>query len=923
MNIEGLRRLGARCEPPPSVLTTKDWIQLADDRLAWMLWGKAMPEGESGPAHPLLCHCLDVASVASLFLVERLPLALRNRFTSLHEDRSEALRFLLFLIALHDLGKATPAFQLKVDWAEQELKAKGFRFLGSPKEHHSNTGFFLLYQALEHLGLDREKACIYAQCVTAHHGEFPVNRFIRMGIGQNEKGRAPHWDSARRELIHILLSLFGPIDFAGIRTPSRADILALGGLTSVADWIGSLQDVFSYAPPWPTAQGYWLVALARAEQVLDQAGFRVPTTHTPRSFEALFAPFSPWPLHTQANMIAANLDTPSLIVVEAPMGEGKTEAALVIADAAAGRLGQDGLFIGLPTRATANQMFERTRRFLEATHEGLATLLLAHGEASLVDSFGELRTSAIYSPEEQGHIRAEAWFASKNRTLLGQHAVGTIDQALMAVMRVKHCFVRYFGLAGKTVVLDEVHAYDTYTGTLLDRLIEWLGAAGTTVVLLSATLPSIRRKALVEAYRRGAQTYSSSKENEETNSSPPYPRITVATADHARAITVGQRRAPVQIQVERLYSKDKDIDLVVRRLLEEVREGGCIAMICNTVARAQQIYRQLNEGLGADDVPRLLIHSRLFPAERLRRERLLESWLGPPSDARQRPKCCIVVGTQVLEQSLDVDFDLMVTDVAPIDLIFQRAGRLHRHDRPRPNNRKKPTLGIVMPEDDPVNANLKPLAAVYQPHFIRQTLLALNDCKQLVLPTDIEPLIERVYDPTLLPSDHPLSSGQIDQVGTGCAQRLDAETRLLHRVDFSGDFFGALKAPYDDDDDPRRHSSTLAKTRDGQPSMTLICLEQDKDGGLYGGTLEARMRVDLSKEPTKKIVRMLVERSINVSRPDVVHTLAEDDTAMPETWRKSAILRHRRLVIFEDGKAEVGNTCLELDSDLGLVLSPR
>jgi CRISPR-associated endonuclease/helicase Cas3 len=482
-------------------------------------------------------------------------------------------------------------------------------------------------------------------------------------------------------------SLFG-IKRVGSVNLNHAGVMRLAGLTAVADWIGSMEDVFTYEPPQVSMEAYWPVALQRAEDALARAGMRPCRSTTAKGFRELFPGYEPWPLHRAAESVAANVSGPTLILIEAPMGEGKTEAALLLANTLAARLGQQGLYIGLPTRATANQMFGRVSSFLQHCVPGAPPILvLAHGEASLTEM---PRLSAVYDSEgdRAGGVRAETWFLPKKRTLLAEHAVGTIDQALLGVLRTRHGFVRLFGLAGKIVVLDEVHAYDTFTSTILERLIEWLGALGATVVVLSATLPRSRRRALSGAYMRGHGV--ALREPEEAA----YPRISTVAREACSAVNVSPRGASVSIEIRRI---DTDVDRLAQEIAGSLRDGGCVGWICNTVARAQAAYAAVARIAGG--VPRLLIHARMFPDDRLRRERRLEALLGPEHRGARRPERCVVVGTQVLEQSLDVDFDLLVSDLAPLDLLLQRAGRLHRHrGRKRPAAHSQARLWIARPE---------------------------------------------------------------------------------------------------------------------------------------------------------------------------------------------------------------------------------
>jgi len=283
----------------------------------------------------------------------------------------------------------------------------------------------------------------------------------------------------------------------------RTWFVLLAGVTCIADWVGSMVEFFPYQVPRQDLREYAEATQTRAQRALRAIGMGRTVGRGVPTFHQLFPGLDPWPLHREADRVAREVCEPTLVVIEAPMGEGKTEAALLIAEAARSSCGSTGLFVGLPTQATANQMFRRVETHLRRVcSDQVAQLVLAHGEASLVEDFRKL-VRGIYDQEAGGDVRAGAWFLRSKRALLANHAVGTVDQALIGVLRVKHGFVRLTGLAGKVVVLDEVHAYDTFTSTLLDRLVGWLAAMDCTVVILSATLPSNRRRQLLEAWHRG------------------------------------------------------------------------------------------------------------------------------------------------------------------------------------------------------------------------------------------------------------------------------------------------------------------------------------------------------------------------------------------------------------------------------------
>lgn len=574
-------------ETPNAVASLDAWFDAARKRPEWTLWGKATPTGAC-PAHPLLCHMLDVTAVAARLLTSVLSIALRRRLLAIHHDELLALRTVLFVVALHDIGKATPAFQAKVKWAQNTLPGHGFD-LDAPRDarHHGDIGLYFLDSVLQGYGAAPEVALALARAVTAHHGQFPTDLNGLKKPGARERGEQPQWQAAREGIADSVARFLGVDTFSAIEPIDPAFVALLAGLTSVADWIGSMESVFVYEPPQASLAAYWPGAVERAQKAIEAAGMRAPSTDRARSFSELFPKYQPWPLHRLGDAIAARLHEPALVISEAPMGEGKTEHALVLAEAAAANVGQAGLFIGLPTQATANQMFSRVEEFLRRTRSEPTTLLLAHAEASLVERFQRLTLAGVYDDDNsstEGAVRAEAWFLSKKRALLAEYAVGTIDQALLSVMRVAHAFVRIYGLAGKTVILDEVHAYDTYTSTLLDRLIEWLAAAGTTVVLLSATLPSSRREDLVRAYRRGAGFKGGQPQT------AAYPRITVTSRSRSEAIHFQPRSKPVHLQLAYVHQGNEQL---AAEVVATAQRGACVGWICNTVGRAQEAARRV------------------------------------------------------------------------------------------------------------------------------------------------------------------------------------------------------------------------------------------------------------------------------------------------------------------------------------------
>lgn len=885
------------------------WLESAAGRLEWLLWGKAQPKrGSAEPAHPLLCHLIDVMAVGRHLMTDILPTATVRRL-GLGGGAADdgALATLSLLIALHDLGKATPAFQIKQASVARALNKRNFDFnQPDSARHHGAAGVPLVAETLRaRFGLDEPMAHPAARAVCAHHGSFPSDEETEK-VGPRERGQRPAWNQARQAIVEAIAKAAGMSDRTLIALPADdwAFYLLLAALTSVADWIGSMVEYFPYAAAPSSLEEYVGRADASAVRALRQVGIRHAPEPLAQSFRELFGK-EPWPLHIACEEIAPALREPSLILIEAPMGEGKTEAALLLADALVVQAGQGGLFVGLPTQATANQMLGRVGAFITKFGEGRKNLQLAHGNA-----FNGAAISGIYDEDgdhdvnHHGHneadVIAEQWFARAKRALLSTFAVGTVDQALLGVLPVRHSFVRLFGLAGKTVVLDEVHAYDTYTSTLIDRLIEWLHALGASVLLLSATLPSYRRQKLIDAF---------GKPRLEESAAAAYPRLSIVTAGAARTIGFAARAANRRVQLESLPD---DHDAVARALADRIVDGGCAGWICNTVQRAQGAYEAIERlrkaGRLAADTAVLLVHARFLAVHRRLREEQIKNWLGPDGT---RPQRAIVIGTQVLEQSLDLDFDVLATDLAPIDLVLQRAGRLHRHQRgSRAPLVAEPRLFVVTPDLAGGDSALRDVAIVYDPFIVRRTQHVLAGRPFLSIPDEIEPLVEAVYaeQPPAGFTDSERDRERHDKAAFNA--RMKVLPKLLLPPTDADDPFAELSKPQADD-------VVEAATRLGKPSVEAIVF-WDEDGMVRcaaGGE-----PVDIESPPPAARLEEWLDSGMRIAAPsDLVRELR----ALPQKdrWKRNALLRDRRpLVLGPDGMS-VGRCMVRLDPELGLVVT--
>lgn len=671
-------------------------------------WGKARRRGDKGPEwHPLAYHCLDVAAAGEAILAIR-PEYLDAIAASSGLTTDLARRSFLFALALHDVGKFADCFQEK--WQRLAPSAMSNDPTGDPG--HGAVGsalwacscdFDVPYDEGRFSHHFRSAGVgtgyvvgftTWLEAVFGHHGR-PVTRPPTLAslMSRQAAGHA-------REFVEACAALFEPAAASGTSLPPayrfKQSSWLVAGLAIVADWIGSNQDEgwFPYLEPEPPLDLYWPIAQQRAASAIRYAGLgRPPIALAFGLREALHArrdamidqtPLQGW----MADEFKPNGQT--LVVIEDLTGAGKTEAALIAAHRLMRTGAAEGLYWALPTMATSNSLYTRLHQAYESLFEypAQASLVLAHGKRDFNIVFRDSVLPAGHPEaprgttvdDEPSTAQCAAWIADDRRkTFLADVGVGTLDQALLGILPVKHQAIRIAALARRVLVVDEAHSYDPYTSALLQTLLTFHAANGGSAILLTATLTQALRRQLVAAFEKGARWRA------DEPSSNAFPLITVASqdsfAEHAVASSRGTRR---DLRVERIGSEEEAVAL----LLTSQRRGEAAVWIRNTVHDAIQAYHRLREALpGQVD----LFHARFALGDRMERETSAVGSYGkgdPPNRNR------ILVATQVVEQSLDLDFDVMVSDLAPIDLLIQRAGRLHRHDR---GDRPAPVLHVLGP----------------------------------------------------------------------------------------------------------------------------------------------------------------------------------------------------------------------------------
>lgn len=639
-------------------------------------------------------HCQIVGQVAEA-LIAQLPAALQEKWFA----SGAAL-----VAASHDIGKISPTFQKKIYCALSDDQSNSVPELAEVdyKLEKAWDGHAGVSQAAA-IGLNLGK--FIPEILGQHHGFSPS---IGHRVATDAAFGGPKWQTRRAELVSLLQEEFGS-QWPKVRDDLHARVLA--GLTSVSDWIGSGSDFENPASPWQK----------QIASAISGAGFITPTYRPNLSFEQIFS-FTP---HEAQRALFSQCREPGVYILEAPMGMGKTEAALFAAYQLLSSGAATGLYFALPTQLTSDRIHDRVNEFLTRILASACPhrhALLLHGNAWLKET-------------EMGEEGApgNSWFHQGKRGILAPFAVGTIDQALMAVMNVKHGFVRTFGLLGKVVILDEVHSYDAYTGTLLDELVKALRQLDCTVIILSATLTQARRSALLGCPVNSADyplisgIHSASTEQEE-------PMQVAVAAPSCATVDLS------------FYPSDEQ---AIAEALLRAEQGQQVLWIENTVAEAQERYRLLAARANDLGSEMGLIHSRFVREERGINETYWVNILGKSGGQLRARQGRIVVGTQVLEQSLDIDADFLVTRICPSDMLLQRLGRLWRHSETlRPAGAKRESW-VLAPDLDASIANpyqaFGKTAHVYSAYVLCRTLEVWLTRSHIALPTEIRDVLEATY----------------------------------------------------------------------------------------------------------------------------------------------------------------------------------
>ena len=779
----------------------------------YQYWGKA-DKDQTTSYHLLPYHCLDVAAVASCWW-DNSP-SLRKQFTQTMQldNEEQAKAWVLFFIALHDYGKFDVRFQRKASEVHKLLQPdvkvslSGFDIKGYA---HGDAGFSLFNQDFQNRLWSKYDRDLwdqwqpYLEAVMGHHGSLPraVNgqHFLKAdsSVIDAEKQIRLTWVSELEKLFLIpaQLSLQSSL-------PTFQPLIT--GFCSVCDWLGSKADTFKYQTTFEDLAHYFNKRLVTAQQVIKDSGL-VSQANPYSSIHALLNANLPRQLQTLVDDLPLNT---GLTIIEAPTGSGKTEAALAYAWRLLNAQLADSIVFALPTQATSNAMLERLETIATILF-GTSNIVLAHGKARFNKEFWQLQQRAnpiTEQEDEEANVQCAAWLASsRKRVFLGQIGVCTVDQVLVSVLPIRHNFVRGFGLGKSVLIVDEVHAYDRYMIGLLDGVIKQQKQSGGSVILLSATLPMSQKQALLNAWE------TKQRQNQQED----YPLITHSTTEKPFILESSQQPKTSIVNIDVLAKPDLlPDDSVLEQILHAAKQGAQVVFICNLVDVAQTIVQQLKQK--QHDVDIELFHARYRFCDRQKKEEKVLNTFGKQG---QRDKGRILIATQVVEQSLDLDFDWMLTQLCPVDLLFQRLGRLHRHERPRPQGFEQARCTVLIPEND--NYGLHKLIYGNSRVLWRTAELLKQSQEKIEFPNAYRAWIELVYqDETWINEPSDITANYQNFLQESDAAYYSAKSILNQAI-----------TPFSDTD-----NNVSFLTRDGEMNLNVLPVIETAQGQqLLEGTL--------------------------------------------------------------------------------------
>lgn len=842
-------------------------------------WGKAKKSLEQNGAdyHLLPYHCLDVAAVGKVLLSEDKPLTKElAQFLDVNPKQIQSL--LVLLLALHDLGKFASAFQkLYIPPNDELLNVESCFEYDGAKYRHDRMGLYFWHTLIEEFfkvildisGFNRrihniasKNLMVLMNCMFGHHGE-PISRQDYQSIKSfTEEQNLSAVREFYQDLIGVLKFEFPVEKLLTKEWRRKLELVSwqIAGIAVLSDWIGSDRYFFKYKSAQVPLSDYWKKSQETAKEAvsstdLDKAPLVKPFVSIKKHFG-----YTPTPLQQWAEKV--EIDTsPQLFILEDVTGAGKTEAALALTHRLMATGSADGFYFGLPTMATSNAMFTRIAKhyleMLDSRNNKQPSIVLAHGAREMNDVFSDALRDAKFTSkcEDQNYdntdrtatAQCNQWLAdSRKKALLAPVGVGTIDQALLAVLPRRHQSLRLLGLNRKVLIFDEVHAADEYMFELLESLLALHLHQGGSAILLTATLSLKQRQRLTNIWL----TTSGHEPKALTEDS--FPLATNVNLNCEKLIFEKPLASRFDVSREVLVEQLTCVDECINTILNAVAQGQCVVWVRNSVDDALQAFQQLQAHL-AEPQQCILFHSRFVLADRKNIEIQVLDTFGKTSTGEIRSGK-VLIATQVFQESLDADADVMISDICPIDDLIQRTGRLHRHTRDAKGNhhssitdsREQPKLYIHAPEytDTPAADWLSKsfMNTQYVYRSAGRLWLGLGKLLELGairMPEQARDLIEAVYsDEALLHIPENLINQENELFAAERAKAHKAKTNLLKWQDF-GYCDQSANAWHEDTTDISTRYSDIE-------TVEVLLLKQDEGGNLLPWIKDEKFAVQLS-----------------------------------------------------------------------------
>lgn len=754
-------------------MSPMSWIELSE----WP--GKSGDQGEELSA---CIHMLDVGACAEILIDGH------TAFSSISPAQRQAI---ILLVILHDVGKLTESFR--------SLIRENVR--GNPL-HWQLSDFILrnyLDDTLNKIGADKWVRAVLYSAVAGHHGRPPdgvegnrrEKRKMRRAVGSGE--------NAARQWSTLLLGLFPNASLEDMDIEQAKSLSwVISGLTVTSDWVGSNIDWFPLKRDSNCFEETMKDSCWRARQAVEEAGL-LPTQAATLASDSCLGLTKMRPMQETTESLDIE-EGPQLAILEDSTGTGKTEAAMILARRMILAGKARGLFFALPTIATSDAIFERLQPMLPNLFEAMPTTVLTHSRAKLYDAMRALKGATQDVTPESDHI---GWLTDgRRRALLAAVCVGTIDQALLGVLPTKFSTLRLFGLADKLLIVDEAHSYDPYMQEELKGFLRMQAMLGGSAIIMTATLPLSVRKSFTNAFQDGlSQTKTELKESD-------YPSLHMVGKSLRSQLVEPYAESIRTVKVERVSNATEALGLLV----EMAKKGAACVWIRNAVDEAIDAVEAIRrEGVEAE-----LLHARFAMSDRLQIEQNVIQRFGKNGTGREGR---ILVSTQVVEASLDLDFDVMISDLAPIGSLIQRAGRLWRHMEIRPIATRPvsdPILHVISPDPEAVNHEnwlqevLGRGSYVYRLDEQWKTAKVVFDAGEIKSPDNLRKLIETVHGEcdlilpeVILNESNRMEGERLAQVGVARTNVVNAEM---------GYAAGANSVGRD----------SVFPTRLGEPQLTLV-----------------------------------------------------------------------------------------------------